>query len=264
MPDMPSWVKVNPSKLHLSKFLCYEITKNSLVLSNELSLKASHGDKSSKRFDVLNYLETPNCDIEGQSASWRPLNNHELIRSPPLRAWEGPLRLAAPWLIVLTNWPTCETLEQPVAAQHQRLIIWAAPPQFWLAGSQMNHDGIALKETNNPSCGKCLNSPKMIISLSSGLPAALIQFRGADYLCRSWPKGNPIPEFSSWISMQISKTLSTIMLKLGSETGSICRGWNKLLLENGDAHANLKRVETNAKEEAQQGGRGLNGKAVPP
>ena len=71
-------------------------------------------------------------------------------------------------------------------------------------------------------------------------------------------------EFSSWISMQISKTLSTIMLKLGSETGSICRGWNKLLLENGDAHANLKRVETNAKEEAQQGGRGLNGKAVPP
>ena len=144
------------------------------------------------------------------------------------------------------------------------LIIWAAPPQFWLAGSQMNHDGIALKEANNPSCGKCLNSPKMIISLSSGLPAALIQFRGADYLCRSWPKGNPIPEFSSWISMQISKTLSTIMLKLGSETGSICRGWNKLLLENGDAHANLKRVETNAKEEAQQGGRGLNGKAVPP
>ena len=118
MPDVPSRVKVNPSKLHLSKFLCYEITKNSLVLSNELSLKASHGDKSSKRFDVLNHLETPNCNIEGQSASWRPLNNHELIRSPPLRAWEGPLRLAAPWLIVLTNWPTCETLEQPVAAQH--------------------------------------------------------------------------------------------------------------------------------------------------
>ena len=28
--------------------------------------------------------------------------------------------------------------------------------------------------------------------------------------------------------------------------------------------ANFKRVETNAKEEAQQGGRGLNGKAVPP
>ena len=110
-----------------------------------------------------------------------------------LRAWEGPLRLAAPWLIVLTNWPTCETLEQPVAAQHQRLIIWAAPPQFWLAGSQMNHDGIALKETNNPSYGKCLNRSKMIILLYSGLPAALIQFQGADYLCRSWPKGNPIP-----------------------------------------------------------------------
>ena len=79
------------------------------------------------------------------------------------------------------------------SAQHQRLIIWAAPPQSWLAGSQMNHDGIALKETNNPSCGKCLNRSKMIISLSSGLPAALIQFQGADYLCRSWPKGNPIP-----------------------------------------------------------------------
>ena len=48
-------------------------------------------------------------------------------------------------------------------------------------------------------------------------------------------RGIQSQEFSSWISMQISKTLSTIMLKLGSETGSICRGWNKLLLENGDA-----------------------------
>ena len=48
-------------------------------------------------------------------------------------------------------------------------------------------------------------------------------------------RGIQSQEFSSRISMQISKTLSTIMLKLGSETGSICRGWNKLLLENGDA-----------------------------
>ena len=85
MPDVPSWVKVNPSKLHLSKFLCYEITKNSLVLSNKLSLKASHGDKSSNRFDVLNYLETPNCVL---NVKVRAENHWTIMNWSDLHLWE--------------------------------------------------------------------------------------------------------------------------------------------------------------------------------
>ena len=66
-------------------------------------------------------------------------------------------------------------------------------------------------------------------------------------------RGIQSQEFSSRISMQISKTLSTIMLKLGSETGSICRGWNKLLLENGDALPIWKELKLTPKKKRNRG-----------
>ena len=106
------------------------------------------------------------------------------------RAAEGRQRLAAPWIIVLTNWlvaewgalgthvPSgyCPSAHYPVGTGQVPTSLFGQRGHKWVMGLP-----------SQPINGKCLNCSGLIILLSRGLPIIdIIQFQGENYLCRSW------------------------------------------------------------------------------